>query len=568
MTEAENVSIPRPGCELAEILITEELTRRPFRKPDYEGECKALVALAAELAESPPTILKKLADLALSLTAANSSGISLADKRGDEDIFRWHATAGEFSRYAGGSMPRNFSPCGTVLDMKQSLLMRDPVRYYPHIANFHLPVREALLVPFSRGDVMIGTVWIIAHNSEKNFDAEDERIIASLARFASAAAKTLADAKLLSESNQRKTEFLATLAHELRNPLAPIQNGLEILKKSTSAETNQKVLALIGRQTAQMSHLIDDLMDIARIATGKIELRSARVDLGSTINNALEEIAASAGAAKHKISPTLPKTPLFVIADATRLSQVMANVVANAIKYTPTGGNISIILERDTQEAIIRVEDDGIGISSDQLEPIFEMFTQVDHTMNRPNGGLGIGLAISRTIVEMHGGRITVESEGLGKGSAFIVRLPLCDDQAEPLSSAAKSEPDSNTRTLRILIVEDNEDGAESLALLLGSFGHQVKTAHSAAAGIAAAEHFQLDIAFLDIGLPDMTGYDLARALRGRLLSKQATLVAMTGWGSSEDKRKASEAGFDFHLTKPARFDDLNHILSKAAEAA
>ncbi len=551
-------------CRLEDILATGELALRPHRSPNFEAENQALVKLASELATSPETILMTLAETAVRLTGAHSGGISIEEMDGSNSIFRWHATAGEFVKYLGGTMPRSFSPCGTVLDMQQTLLMIEPIRYYPYISKLQEPLQEVLLVPFARGDKLIGTVWVVSHDTAiKQFDAEDERLITSLSRFAAAATKTVADTKALNEADLRKTEFLATLAHELRNPLAPIRNGLEILKRAGDEDSKRQARAMIERQTGQMAHLIDDLMDVARISSGKIELRKSPLDVRVAINNAVEATASAANLAGHAISIVLPGEMALVNADNTWLTQILSNLLGNAIKYTPASGHIAITAEYAGGFVLIRITDNGIGIAPEQVKSVFEMFGQIDHSVNRREGGLGIGLAISRTLAEMHDGSITAESGGVGQGSSFVLKLPVCGGEPDANRKPAGKLVEAPSRSLKILIVEDNKDAADSLATLLTLSGHDLRVAHSGEHALTVFKAFQPDVAFLDIGLPEMSGYEVARQFRGQSSQHALKLVAMTGWGSSDDKARARDAGFDAHITKPADYFDLISLLSR-----
>jgi len=548
------------GCPVENILTTDQLAHRPSRPPNYAGENAALVALLTQLSGSPTTVMQALSDAALALTGAHSAGISLEETDGGEEIFRWRATSGEFAKYLHGTMPRYFSPCGTVLERNSVLLMHEPARAYPYIVKVAPAISEVLLVPFYRDDKPIGTVWVISHTDDKQFDAEDRRLVTSLALFASAAVKTLGGLERLEESRRelvnaqarltsaldggdigtwrwdvvndrvyvdsqmaawfgvsdsdadggsvsslmqaihaddrervqetrskaiatdhkyeadyrlvspggrtrwltsraritrdvtgkalelsgvvvditerklleiqqhdaehRKTDFLAILAHELRNPLAPLQTGLELLQASTSLTDRQQIQAMMKRQIARLTRLVEDMMDVARLKSGKVQLRKSRVSLKAVIDEAVEESSAVIKGGKHTLDVDLGED-LIVDGDAERLVQVFCNLLTNAAKYTPMGGRIQVSTEKGRSTVTVRVADNGDGIDAHSLPLIFEMFAQAGGTMDSAQGGLGIGLAVVKNLTEMHGGRVHAESPGLGKGSTFVVELPL-----------------------------------------------------------------------------------------------------------------------------------------------
>lgn len=357
----------------------------------------------------------------------------------------------------------------------------------------------------------------------------------------------------MSRSNRHLSNFLAVLAHELRNPLAPILTGLELMRmRPDSSETVARVREMIERQVNQMVHLINDLLDIARVTNGKIELKKSPTDLNTIIANAVETSLPTIEAARHELSVTLGEIPLRLNADSTRIAQVIGNLLTNAAKYTPHGGKIKLIVEKDRDEAIISISDNGIGIPSESLSSIFEMFSQVDRNMDHSQGGLGIGLALVRTLVGLHGGTITAASEGTGKGSTFIVRLPI-DHANEQFDDDTRSSTPIETmhRSLRILVADDNIDAAQSLASLLKMYGHDIRIVENGTQALLIAREFQPEVAFLDIGMPDMTGYEVARQLRLVDGLECTRIVAVTGWGTDEDRARSKEAGFDSHFTKP-----------------
>ena len=389
-----------------------------------------------------------------------------------------------------------------------------------------------------------------ADGAPAGFTSRDEAILMQLAAVAAVGIENARLYELLREQDKRKDEFLATLAHELRNPLAPVRNGLQILKLGGPPEQLRRVREMMERQLGHMVRLIDDLLDVSRITRGRVELRKERVGLQAVVDSALEVSRALIDSSGHAL--TVQVVPgLFLSADPTRMAQVIANLLNNAAKYTPRGGHITLTAEREGEAAILRVRDTGMGIPADMLPRVFDMFTQVGRTLERSQGGLGIGLTLVRRLVEMHGGTVEVESPGPDLGTTFTVRLPLAEEDEHtrhaPIARAAEPAPG----TLRVLVVDDNTDGAESLAMLLRLSGHQTRTAHTGPDGLAAARAFRPDIVFLDIGLPGMSGYEVAEQLRTEYGTKGPVLIALTGWGSEGDRRRSREVGIDHHLTKP-----------------
>lgn len=374
----------------------------------------------------------------------------------------------------------------------------------------------------------------------------------------------------LRDADRSKNEFLATLAHELRNPLAPVRNAVEILNRKVppSPETRW-ALDVIDRQMQQMTRLIDDLLDIARITCNRLELRRERIELSDVVNAAVETSRALVEARGHELVVSLPPRPIYLDGDLTRLAQAMANLLNNAAKYTEKGGHIWVRAEREDGHAVISVRDTGMGIPGDMLPRVFDMFTQVDRSLERSQGGLGIGLTLVKQLVELHGGTVSAESAGPGKGSEFVLRLPVVAESVKTLRQSTQSaELASNGRSLRILVVDDNEDATESLGVLLQLSGHEVRAAHDGIEAIGAADEFRPDVVLLDIGLPKMDGYDVARELRRQPWGREMVLIAVTGWGQAEDRERSREAGFDQHLVKPVDPTTLLELLASLHGAA
>jgi CheY-like chemotaxis protein/two-component sensor histidine kinase len=314
-----------------------------------------------------------------------------------------------------------------------------------------------------------------------------------------------------------------------------------------------------------MVRLIDDLLDVSRITSDKVTLRKERVSLKTVVETAVEASRPVIEAAKHTLTLTLPEEPVWLAADPTRLAQVMGNLLTNAAKYTPEKGQIELAATVEHQDVVVRVTDTGLGIPPGMLAKVFEMFAQVNRTLDRSQGGLGIGLALVKRLVDLHGGTITAESPGQGKGSTFTIRLPLAADDAEQGAPATSKVPSAHTPMFgrRVLVVDDNVDGAETLAMVLRISGHETRTAHTGPEALNTARPFKPEVVFLDIGLPGMNGYEVAKRMRAEPSLSNAVLVALTGWGSEYDRRRSIQAGFDFHLTKPVEATTIDNILSR-----
>ena len=369
----------------------------------------------------------------------------------------------------------------------------------------------------------------------------------------------------LQEADARKTEFLALLAHELRNPLGPIRHAVKILRaRAPSPDELQWATSIIDRQTEHMTRLVEDLLDVSRITRGTIELRRERVDVATILKAAVEGSSALMERNRHQLKVTTPSQPLYVDGDVTRLTQVVANLLDNAAKYTDPGGKVWLSAEREGDNAVIRVKDSGVGIPAAMLPRIFDMFTQGGLPLERAQGGLGVGLALVERLVRLHGGHVAAYSSGEGQGSQFTIRLPLAQAQKVPAVERLDAPPQKSERRCRVLVVDDNVDSVESLAMLLRMMGHEVDTASDGASGLVKAAAFRPDVAILDIGLPKVNGYELAKQIRQQEWSKNVVLVALTGWGQEQHRRRSEESGFNHHLTKPVEFDVLQDILAAA----
>ncbi|HEY4214313.1 MAG TPA: PAS domain S-box protein [Steroidobacteraceae bacterium] len=446
----------------------------------------------------------------------------------------------------------------------------------------HLPVRSYLAVPvISRSGEVIGGLFF-GHPETDVFTERVERVITGVAaqaavaidnaRLFESAQREIASREraeaLLRDTDRRKDEFLATLAHELRNPLAPIRQAAMIARSATATESQKRWSNdVISRQVHTMALLLDDLLDISRITRGTLELRIEKTQLSRIIDAAVETARPAIDAKQHVLTLEVPKEPVEIFADPLRLAQVIANLLTNAAKYTDPEGNITLKATREGDGVVLRVRDSGIGIPPQMIPELFNMFAQVQSDRDRSEGGLGIGLALARGLIELHGGHIEARSAGLGEGAEFLVRLPLRATVPEPRFEEPTSEA-GLTLSRRVLIADDNRDAAESLATLMRLDGHDVHVVHDGSAAVTAFIRFKPEFVFLDIGMPGLNGYEVARKVRKGSVGQPITLVAVTGWGQETDKARATAAGFDHHFTKPVDPQRLTSLIRETPPAA
>ncbi len=436
-----------------------------------------------------------------------------------------------------------------------------------------LGFRSLMGVPLRMQGQLAGAMTFVAGRSGRRYEAADLLVAEDLGRRVSVALENAGLYEALKQADRRKDEFLATLAHELRNPLAPIRMGLELLRLGGDEPgTVNQVLGTMEEQVRHMVRLIDDLLDVSRITRGKLELRRTRVVLKDLLKTAVEAVQPLVAEAGHDLSVALPEQPLVLDADPARLSQVFANLLNNACKYTSEGGRIRLAAERQGSDVLVSVRDNGIGIPHEMLETVFEMFTQVDRTLERSTSGLGIGLTLVRRLVEMHGGSVEARSAGEGKGSEFIVRLPVVVSpptapQPGGGTVGAVGEPSTGAGR-RVLLADDNKDAVDMLARVLQVLGHETKVAYDGQAAVEQAAFYRPEVCLLDIGMPKLNGYEAARRIRQESWGQKLLLVALTGWGQDEDRRRSREAGFDHHLVKPVEPAALQTLLASLSADA
>jgi CheY-like chemotaxis protein/two-component sensor histidine kinase len=370
----------------------------------------------------------------------------------------------------------------------------------------------------------------------------------------------------LATDDKKKDEFIATLAHELRNPLAPIRNALHIMRLSTERRVQDESRSMIERQVEHLVRLVDDLFDMSRITQGRLGLHTQRVDLRSVLHDAIAASRLRIEKQKHNFTASLPQTPVLINGDATRLAQVVSNLLNNAARYTPDGGRITLTASCEGGDVVLSVRDNGIGIAEGMLSTIFDMFTQGARLTNHL-GGMGIGLTLVKRIVEMHGGSVEARSSGPGRGAEFIVRLPITVSERRQFPRTQETKLDKPQSRRRVLVVDDNSDSVASLAMMLDLMGHETAIAKDGEEALVVAEAFRPDLIFLDIGLPKINGHDVARAIRAKPWGKDVILIALSGWGQPDDIRRSLEAGFNHHLAKPAGREEVERLLQSGGAA-
>jgi signal transduction histidine kinase len=524
--------------------VLEELRGRQAR-------LELLLEITHELARSQAReelLLQRIAERGAQILAADTFGVLLLH----EDRFVVRSVVGDAAELFGDSGPaRARSAPGTAMQTGSAVVIPDAEG-----------ARTVVAVPLKGAWQVLG-VLAAARPAARPFGAEDVDVMTTLCAHAATALENAWRYREAREADRRKDDFLARLAHELRNPLAPIVHALHLLDRvAVHGPQGVQLREIMARQTRHLGSLVDDLLDVSRIRLGKLSLRLQPLDLRDVARRSFEALQVSRHAEGHGISLSMGPEPVVVNGDPARLEQVVGNLLQNAVKYTPCGAPIHVAVERTSSEAILRVHDHGIGIDPEMLPHIFRMFTQVDRSLDRAQGGLGLGLALVRALVERHGGSVSAESAGLGRGSLFTVRLPLGASAPVP-AAGGPSRRRPRPRPTRILLVEDNPDAREALRGVLELEGHRVAAAVDGADGIELGAAFRPEIAFIDITLPGLDGFEVARRLRALDGGKKVVLVAITGHGQPEDRRRAHTAGFDAYLVKPVVPEQLYELIAQ-----
>ena len=556
------------GQPLRLIGTTLDITER--RRVEERLRLLDAIGEATRIASDPRAIMDEATRLLGEYLGATR--VAYADLEPDNDRFTirhdWHeagvpSTVGVYSLDLFGSRATSNLRVGRTLlinDVDTELASGDGFEMFNQIG-----IKAIICCPLVKQGRLVA-MMAVHQRHPRTWTEGEVALVEAVVERCWAHIERVRSTEALRAADRHKSEFLATLAHELRNPLAPIRNGLELLRLGAAKpEMQANVRAMMERQVGHMVHLINDLLDIARVSSGKIVLKVEPVELQGVVAAAVETSLPLIEAAGHTLSVRLPEAPLPLEVDQVRISQVISNLLSNAAKYTPRGGHIEVEAQVDGGQAVIVVADNGIGIAAESLPAVFDMFTQVARSIDRSKGGLGIGLALVRHLVQLHGGSVTAESEGPGQGSRFTVRLPLGTAPAPGKDETDSRPPAVPPRSLRVLVADDNVDAARTLCALLELGGHAVRVAHDGQEAVGLASAFQPELAFLDIGMPRMDGYQAARAIRALPGLAALPLVAVTGWGAREDRQRSREAGFDEHLLKPAMPRQVAAILARVA---
>jgi signal transduction histidine kinase len=557
------VVIHSDSAPLESVLITEELDRRASRDPDHAAECRALLQLAEELGRPSRHVLHRLVELALELCHAGSAGVSILESGEGRQLFRWHALTGALREHVWGVTPREFSPCGVVLDRNATQLFRVPERRFRYFAEVKPQIVEGLLVPFNVDGKPIGTVWVVTHDDTHHFDREDVRLVEALSRVASASWRAHAEMETLRNVSRRKDEFLAVLSHEMRNPLAAMSNAARYLDMMGTQDSDQvRARAVIQRQLTQVARLSEDLLDVSRLGRGLLELRKERTDLVAAVRAGREAALPALTEYQREVRAEVPDGPIWVEGDPARLAQIVTNLLTNGARRTRAGGSAMLRLALDGGDAVLLVTSDTEGVAAGWADAGGEAFIPPPDAL--PAGERqGIGLALARSLTELHGGTASVVSTGTARENGFEVRLPLLDPAPHAVVRVAGAPPPPRDRKRRerVLVVDDSVDSADSLGMLLRTWGHDVRTAQGAAAGLRLEWEFEPHAVILDIEMPGKNGYEVASELRVRR-RRDLLLVALSGHAREEDRARSLAAGFDHHMTKPANMELLRRLLA------
>jgi signal transduction histidine kinase len=552
--------MPHPSARIS----IGDLSERTARTPDYERECQALLALASAQADTRDRLLQRTADFAMELCCAQTAGISLLERQGDEDVFRWHTVAGMFENMQGLTTRSSDCPCAFVVEAGEPLLFTALAKDFPVLASLFAPVHEALVLPIVSNGRTLGAMWVASLDEQCRFSCEDRRILTDLAAVAGGVLALVQTRERSLSETQRYSEVIAVLAHEFRNPLGPLGNAIDAIQLvNQGREPIDQYLAVAQRQVLHLRRLMDSLQDASRLDHDKLTISIEETSLGEVLADALASIEDRARERRHVLTIDMPPAGLRLLADPVRLTQVVANLLSNAVRYTPEGGHIAIragMVARDGAEyAEVVVSDNGIGIAPESLAHVFEPFAQFAQGHAGMGGGLGIGLAVAQRLAQLHGGKIELASEGPGSGTEARLIIPLRRFDAQ-VAVAVPFVQDQHV-SQRILVVDDNADARFALGALLELEGHDIQLAADGPAALKLLENWHPTLALIDIGMPGMNGLELAACVATLPDHKDIRLIALTGHVSTEDKTAALRAGFHAHLAKPVDLEQLRKLL-------
>jgi len=549
----------RAEAELAALAEREQVRLR---------ETETLLAVSRALGSTldPTETMRRVAREIALVLRADMVGAYLADPAREKlwPVAGYRVPRDKLDDFRRFPIPITYHPAIEEAWREQRAVWTDDMSADPRVDQASLrrfPHQSDMFVPIRVKDRPVGGFFVIWWTQRRSFTDAEIRLLQGLSDLAGIFLENAQLYREVAEASRAKDEFLATLSHELRNPLSAIANAIATLERRAGVdEATTRLRQIIYRQTHHLTRLVDDLLDVARATAGKIPLERRPLDLSDVAGACVRSMRESGRARRHRL--TFRAESVIVNADPTRLAQIVTNMVDNALKFTPSGGAVDVDVLREGQEAVLRVSDTGIGISPEVLPRVFELFAQAEQPRDRAAAGLGIGLTLSRRLVQMHGGTIVASSEGPGRGAQFTVRLPVETAAAPPSPAPAATAERSHS----ILVVEDNDDARESLRLLLESLGHRVVEAGDGPHALALALHHRPEVALIDVGLPGMNGYELAQSLRQRLTDHRMALIAVTGYGQADDRRRSKDAGFDAHLVKPVSPGVLSSLIAATAD--
>ena len=558
------------------VISTELLNTRRERSRDFGRENAILQNLALGLADSDNTLLARLVDAAVSICDAGSAGLSLhgASESGEANLL-WVAVGGAYAKYLGGTLPV-FSPCGVCLDRGRAELFSRPERVFTYLSDVRPEIVEALVIPMSAGGCSLGTIWIASHAEGPGFTLGDLAIMTTLANFTAAALTLLGreraaqerarrerqDREQAEDVNRRKDEFLSTISHELRTPLHAILSWSELLIDGLSPADAREAAVSIHRNAERQAHLVDDLLDSSRFVSGpRLDLRP--IDLAGLVVAVVDSARPAFVAKGLTVRVARPSGAITVLADAPRLHQALANIVGNAVKFTPAGGTVQVEVDSDRTKAVVRIADTGVGMSASFLPRAFTRFSQADSSSSRRQGGLGLGLPIAREIIDAHAGSIEAHSDAPGCGATFTVTLPVAPAPVAPAESVPAAKA-ASLAGLRVLVVDDEPDARDALATVLRHRQATVETAGSAAAALEILTNRPPDVLLTDIAMPGDDGYALLKWVRQHvdLRVRQVPAIALTAHSSEPDRDRIKRAGFDALVVKPVPARDLVEVIA------